>query len=122
MQYKFTSNKANTFTKHGIDITVYNENVPSANVVYVEVDGGHMQEFIDVKSHFMYYIIEGSGVFILNDEKIDAKAKDLIVVPPNTKIHYFGKMKMTLTVTPAWKEENEVHVRFVQESENPLAK
>lgn len=121
-KYKFTADKASKFKKHGVDLTVYNERVPSADVVYVTVDGGHMQEFIDVKSHFIYYIIEGNGVFILNDERIEAKATDLIVIPPNTRIYYFGKMKMTLTVTPAFKEENERHIRFIEEKENPFIK
>lgn len=121
-QYKFTADKAKKITKHGIDLTVYDESVESADVVYVTVDGGHMQEFIDIKSHFIYYIIEGKEVFILNDEKVEAQATDLIVIPPNTRIHYFGTMKMVLTVTPAFKEENERHVRFIEESENPLKK
>lgn len=95
MKYKFSADKANKFKKHGIDLTVYREDVPSANVVYVEVDGGHMQEFKDTTSHFIYYIIEGNGVFILDDEQVEVKATDLIVIPPNTRIHYFGKMKMT---------------------------
>lgn len=67
----------------------------------------------------MYYILAGEGVFILNDKKVEAKKGDLVVVPPNTKIHYFGKLDMMLTVTPAFDENNEVHVRFVDESESP---
>lgn len=118
-KYKFTANDANKFNKHGVDLTVYGEGVAQANVVHVSVEEGHFEEFSS-KSHYIYYIYEGSGIFVLNDEKIEAKATDLIVIPPDTRIHYFGKMKMILTVTPAFKEENETHVRFVDKSESPF--
>lgn len=118
-QYKYTTKDANTFNKHGIDITVFNEGVPGANVVFISVEKGHFQEFYDIKSHFTYYIVEGEGTFVLNDERIKVKATDLLVIPPKTRIHYFGKMKMVLTVSPAFNEDNERHVRFVDESESP---
>ena len=117
-KYKYTSEDATKFNKHGINLTIFGEGVPEANVVLVSVEKGHFQEFYDSESHYLYYIIEGEGIFVLNDEKIEAKATDLIVVPPKTRIHYFGTMKMVLTVTPAFKEENEHHVRFVDEDEN----
>ncbi|MES2631195.1 MAG: hypothetical protein V4611_04520 [Patescibacteria group bacterium] len=118
-QYKFTADKATKFNKHGIDLTVYNENVVQANVVHVSVEKGHFQEFFDNESYYIYYIYEGSGLFVLDDEKVEAKATDLIVIPPKTRIHYFGAMKMVLTVTPAFEEKNENHVRFIDESESP---
>ena len=118
-QYKFTADKARKFNKHGIDLTVYGMNVPEANVVHVSVEKGHFQEFYDMKSYYIYYIYEGEGTFFLDDEEVEAKATDLIVIPPKTKIHYFGKMKMVLTVSPAFNEANERHVRFVKESESP---
>lgn len=118
-QYKYTTKDANTFNKHGIDITVFNEGTPGANVVSISVEKGHFQEFYDIKSHFTYYIVEGEGTFVLNDERVKVKATDLLVIPPKTHIHYFGKMKMVLTVSPAFNEDNERHVRFVDESESP---
>ncbi len=119
-KFKFSADEADKISKHGIDLTIYNEAGQQANVVHVSVEEGHFQEFSDKESYFIYYIYEGSGLFVLNDEKIEAKATDLIVIPPNTRIHYFGKMKMVLTVTPIYKEENENHVRFVDRSESPF--
>ena len=57
---------------------------------------------------------------MLNDEKVAAKSGDLIVIPPRTRIHYFGKMEMTLTVSPAYEEGHDTHVRFVDPSESPF--
>ena len=119
MQYKFTADKAQKFNKHGIDLTVYDEGYPPVNVVHVSVEKGHFEEFYSTKSSYVYYVYEGEGTFVLNDEPIEAKATDLIVIPPKTRIHYFGKMKMVLTVCPAFDEKDEHHVRFVEESESP---
>jgi len=121
-KYKYTAKEADKFNKHGIDLTIYGQSEPSANVCHVSVKKGHFQEFYDVKSAFTYYIIKGEGTFVLNDEPVKVRATDLVVIPPNTRIHYFGNMEMVLTVSPAWEEKNERHVRFVDESENPYKK
>lgn len=119
MKYKYTAAEADKVSKHGIDLVIYGQKVPSANVVHVSVEHGHLQEFLDVESTFTYYIVKGQGTFYLNDEPVEAQATDLIVVPPNTRIYYFGKMEMVLTTSPAWKAENERHIRFVDEGESP---
>jgi mannose-6-phosphate isomerase-like protein (cupin superfamily) len=121
-KYKYTVNDAKQFNKHGVDLTVFNYSVPDANVVLVSVEKGHFQEFYDVKSHFIYYIVEGEGSFYLDNERIEVSTSDMLVIPPKTRIHYFGKMKLVLTVAPAFVEKNERHVRFVDESESPYLK
>lgn len=37
VKYKYTAEEAEKFNKHGIDLTVYGENVPEANVCHVSV-------------------------------------------------------------------------------------
>lgn len=101
MKYKYSAKEAEKFNKHGIDLTVYPENVPGANVVHVSVKDGHFEKFYDTVSTFIYYIVKGVGTFYLNDEPVTAEGGDLIVVPPNTRIYYFGTMEMVLTTTPA---------------------
>lgn len=120
-KYKYTADEADKVSKHGIDLVIYGQSEPSANVCHVSVKKGHFQEFYDTQSAFTYYIIEGKGTFYLDDEPVEVEATDLVVIPPNTRIHYFGSMEMVLTVSPAWKEENERHVRFVEENESPYA-
>lgn len=112
---KFSLKDSISKEKHGIKLNVYSnfEKVPEANTCLVDCEKGHFQEFYDKKSTFIYYIMEGEGTFYLDGEPTKVKATDLIVAKPNTKIYYLGKMKMLLTVTPAWQPENEVHVRFI---------
>lgn len=121
-KYLFKAKDARHFNKYGIDLTVYGEDYPLANVVHVHVAEGHFEEFYQLKSAFIYYIIRGRGTFYLNDKKIEVEATDLVVIPPKTRIHYFGKMDMVLTVSPAFNEKNERHVRFVDKKENPYFK
>lgn len=118
-QYKFTVDKASKFNKYGIDLIVYGENLPEANVVHVSVKKGHFEEFYDIKSTYTYYIVQGKGTFYLDGEAVEAKATDLIVIPAKTRIYYFGTMEMVLTVAPAFDEKNERHVRLIDESESP---
>ena len=112
---KITREQASQIEKHGINLWVYPTSRQEVGVVYVEVEKGHFQEFYDKESTFIYYIIEGEGKFFINGEEVPVKASDIVVIPPLTKIYYLGKMKMTLTTTPAWKAENEVHVRYIEE-------
>ena len=121
-QYKFLKGKADKFNKYGVDLVVYGENVPEANVVHVSVKKAHFEEFYDVKCYYIYYIVKGIGTFVLNDKKVEVQATDLVVIPPKTRIHYFGNMEMVLTVAPAFDNKNERHVRMVDEKESPYYK
>lgn len=122
MKYKYSYTDVGKINKFGIDLTLYDTSVPGCNLVLVDVSTGHLEEFYHEKSTFMYLILEGNGTFVLNDEHVEAEPKDLIVIPPKTRIHYFGKMKMVLCTTPAWEEKTEHHVRMVDPSESPYAR
>lgn len=121
-KYKFSAAEAAKISKHGIDLTIYPSDNPLSTVCRVSVKEGHFQEFYDVESSFTYSILSGKGTFYLNGEPVEAEAGDLIYIPPSTKIYYFGTMKMVLTCAPAWKEENERHVRFIDKKESPYYK
>lgn len=115
---KFTRAKAFRKFKHGIKLWVYDsyEKVPQANTSFASCDKGHFQEFYDKKSTFVYYIIKGKGTFYLNGKPVKAKATDLIVAKPKTKIYYLGKMELLLTVVPSWQAKNEVHIRYIDKN------
>lgn len=121
-QYKFSFQNAKTINKYGVDISLYSMNNPGMNVVYEEVVEGHFEEFLNTKSTIVWFIFEGNGTFVINDEKIPVTAKDIVVVPPNNRIHYFGAMKMTLTTTPPFNSSDEKHIRTVMKEESPYFK
>ena len=71
---KLTRKTARQVNKYGIRLWVYETKRKEVGVVYVEVKGGHFQEFYDKKSTFIYYIIQGRGTFFLNGKSITVKA------------------------------------------------
>lgn len=121
-RYKFSFSNTRTVNKYGVDITSYGLNNPEANIVYEEVSEGHFEEFLSTKSTYTWFIIYGKGTFVIDDEKITVSVKDIITVPPNKRIHYFGKMKMVLFTVPAFNTDNERHIRNVRKEESPYFK
>jgi mannose-6-phosphate isomerase-like protein (cupin superfamily) len=119
MKYLYPFDEARTINKFGVDITIFGEGVATGNLVYEETETGHFEEFFDRVSTHLWFIIDGHGTFVIDDEKVQAGPKDLIVVPPGKRIHYFGKLKMLLCTTPAFDATNEQHVRDVDPSESP---
>lgn len=111
---KITKQEAETKSKVGIDLWVYKTGTEKAGLAYIEVAKGHSEEFYNKVSTFIYYVFEGEGTFFLDGVETPAKATDVIVIPPNTKIYYLGQMKLLLVTAPAWAAENEVHVRNIE--------
>jgi len=59
--------KAVNLEKHDVRMHVYAgaaEGVP-AGIVYQETESGHAEEFLHEKSTFIYYIIEGEGLYVM---------------------------------------------------------
>lgn len=119
-KYIYPQNQALAKHKHGISLLTYGSVSDDINFVRVSVKEGHFEEFKNT-SWFIYHLLEGSGLFVLNGEQVKAKKGDVVSIPPNTRIHYFGKMELVLIVSPPWKEENETHIRDIDPSENPLS-
>lgn len=119
MRYKYSSSQAKTFHKYGVDITKYDIHNQAYNVVYESVNEGHLEEFYSDISTYTWFIIEGRGTYVIDDEHIPVESHDVIVVPPTHRIHYFGTMKMLLITTPPFDEKSEHHVRMISKSEIP---
>ena len=106
MKYKFSKKEAVRFRKSGVEMWVYSDknNCDKGNLIYQEVDGGHNEEFLNSRSAFIYYIVEGRGIFVIEDEEIPVEAGDTVIVPPGKRFYYLGKMKQVLVTAPAWEE------------------
>lgn len=55
-----------------------------------------------------YYIIDGNGIFEINNEKFEVKKDDLIEIPPKNKYSYEGRMNMLEIQSQAF-DESEAH-------------
>jgi mannose-6-phosphate isomerase-like protein (cupin superfamily) len=105
-----------TVEKQGVKMRIYNSKnqCPQAAVVYQETEKGHSEEFLHKKSHFIFYIIEGSGTWYIEDKPHEVSAGDAVIIPPNTRFYYRGKLKQVCVTSPAWEPEHEQHIRDIQ--------
>lgn len=102
--------------KHGMSMEIYGGRTefPQAAVAYQETEKGHAEEFFHEKSAFIYYIIEGSGVWVIEDREYPAQAGDVVMIPPGNRFYFRGRLRQVCVTVPAWEEEYERHVRFVE--------
>jgi len=117
MNLLFKKSEMRQANKHRIHLWLPDMNVPTINVVQVETERGHFQEYSMKETTFVYTIIEGKGVFFINDEPVVTEAGDIVVLPPEHRCWYAGKLKMVLASAPQYDDANETHHRFISEEE-----
>ena len=109
MQHVFHEPEENSFNRVGIVGKVFPtaELGGRAGFVLVETKSGHETAIIEHECDFVYYVLKGSGSFIVNDIEETCSEGDLVAIPKGTKFTYKGKLKMLLATTPAWFAEQE---------------
>jgi mannose-6-phosphate isomerase-like protein (cupin superfamily) len=73
----------------------------------LDVHKGHDTFIISEVLTRIYYIIEGTGVFTIDNRKYDVVPGLLVEVPPGIEYSYSGSMKIFLVSHPRWFEGNE---------------
>ncbi len=118
MKYIYKYQNTKKIHKFGVDMSIFNPD-SGVGVVFEVTEVGHFEEWYSETSTHHWFIIEGYGTFVIDDEKVEVEQNDLVVIPPNKKIHYFGKLKMLLITQPNFNEANEHHVRDIPQNESP---
>jgi mannose-6-phosphate isomerase-like protein (cupin superfamily) len=111
-----TKEKAIELEKQGVRMRIYNtkEQCPEASIVYQETLMGHHEEFYHSKSNFIFYVIEGSGTWFIEDKPFHVEAGDVVIIPPDHRFYYKGTLKQLCITAPSWEVEHEHHVRDVE--------
>jgi mannose-6-phosphate isomerase-like protein (cupin superfamily) len=73
----------------------------------LDVHKGHDTFMISNTLTRIYYIIEGTGVFTIDNQNYDVATGLLVEVPPGVEYSYSGSMKILLVSHPRWFEGNE---------------
>lgn len=91
---------------------VYNDKdqCPQAAVVFQKTTTGHAEEFLHEKSAFIFYILKGSGTWIIEDREYAVQATDVVIVPPGKRFYYKGDLEQICITAPAWEAEYEQHI------------
>ena len=54
----------------------------------------------------IYFIIKGTAVFYINDNRYEVKEKDVVIVEPNTPFHIeTNRLEYIIVTRPDWYEE-----------------
>ncbi len=73
----------------------------------IEINGNH-GALKCLKEDRIYFIIEGNGKFIINNQEKEISPNDLIFVPKETPYNILGKMKYFLICSPEFNPEHDV--------------
>jgi mannose-6-phosphate isomerase-like protein (cupin superfamily) len=102
------SDKANRKEVGPMVIREYKVN-PDFSGALIEIDGDHGKVKC-LKEDRIYFIIEGAGKFMVDDEETEVGLHDLVFVPKNTPYNMIGKMKYFLVCSPEFRKEDDVHL------------
>lgn len=108
---KFKLKDAKQFGGKGLKGWAHNskEDFPRASAACFEVDGAH-GKVKTALSDTVYYVLEGKGEFIINEETMPVETTDVVIVAKNTPYNYRGKMKLFLVHTPAFDPKYEIEL------------
>ncbi len=77
----------------------------------LDVYKGHDTFMISKALTRIYYVIDGAGVFTIDNQTYDVSAGVLVEVPPGVEYSYSGSMKVLLVSHPRWFYGNEQMTR-----------
>ncbi len=108
---KYLLKNARQFGWEGLKGWAYNskEDFESASAAVFEVTGSH-GKVKTTRSDRVYFVIEGTGEFVINDEVMPVEQHDVVIVPKNTPYNYRatnGTLKLFLVHTPAYSSDSE---------------
>jgi mannose-6-phosphate isomerase-like protein (cupin superfamily) len=78
----------------------------------LDVYKGHDTFMISKALTRIYYVLEGTGVFTIDNQKYDVASGLLVEVPPGVEYSYSGSMKILLVSHPRWFQGNEHTTRM----------
>lgn len=94
-------------------LVIPSDNTDSHGNFFVYSVKGHDCYSYNSESTHIYHIIDGNGKFIIDEETIEVKSGDTIIIEPNKVFTYEGNMIITFEMTPNFKEENDHFVKTV---------
>lgn len=108
MPYVLAASSSPSFTLEGMTGYEYRPLKDQDFAVHLlDVYKGHDTFMISKALTRIYYVVEGSGAFTIDNQRYDVAPGLVIEVPPGVEYSYSGSMKMLLISHPRWFPGNE---------------
>lgn len=106
MEYIKRLPKEASFEQQGLKGYNYNLFTKEISISMEDCFKGHDKYHTNNRSSKIYYVLEGTGKFKINNQIYDVKKDDCIEIPANSKFVFAGKMKLLLIMSPAFRPED----------------
>lgn len=83
---------------------------PDFSAAYVEINGNH-GKLKCLNEDRIYFIVEGEGKFIVNEEETSITTQDLVFIPKNTPYNLIGSFKYLLICSPEFNPEDDIFLK-----------
>ena len=93
-----------TFVQRGLRGYRYPLKLQSSEFYLIESEHGHDDFVKSPDITHLYYVIEGAGVFMVDDERIPVESGSCIEIPPGATFAYSGKMRLLLFMSPPFSD------------------
>ncbi|MFC6080338.1 cupin domain-containing protein [Sphaerisporangium aureirubrum] len=89
-----------------------NASVMRSSYLIVEIDGQLPSWLTQHMCDFVYYVLDGTGTFVVEGRTERCVQGDLVTVPAGSRFTYQGNLRMLLTSTPPWTAGQEELIDF----------
>jgi len=109
LKIKFRNTDGRKFKVGGVSGVAFMDGAGLAggDAAYLEVNGRHGR-IKTTLSDRIYYIISGSGEFVVGGKKYLVEADDAIAIPSNTEYDFEGNMRIVMFCSPPFDPTYEV--------------
>ncbi len=103
----------NIIDKGCLDLILFPSNQEDFDICLIDSRLGHDCYSHELESTLYYWILEGNGEFIIDNNEYKVSQNSFIIVPPNTVFYYKGKMKLLLVQMPKFNEKTHIIDKIV---------
>jgi SAM-dependent methyltransferase/mannose-6-phosphate isomerase-like protein (cupin superfamily) len=113
MPYVHTPPTAASFTGKGLLGYAFGPlNQKDLEIYYIAVEKGHDTFMVSKKITRIYYVLSGSGYFIIDNHRYDVQPGMLVEVPPKVEYCYSGNMRLIAVSKPRWFNGNDTLTKW----------
>src|ERR1700759_2397654 len=81
-------------------------------IYYIEVEKGHDTFMVSKRITRTYYVLSGTGFFMIDNRRYDVRSGILVEVPPKVEYSYSGRMTLIGISRPRWFNGNDRHTKW----------